>query len=72
MTDTLEVTQLLHKAQHGDKEALDQLFPVVYKELRRVASHQLADERANHTLQPTALVHEAYLRLIGQHSVDWT
>ncbi|HEV7646416.1 MAG TPA: sigma-70 family RNA polymerase sigma factor [Pyrinomonadaceae bacterium] len=71
MTEISEVTQLLNKAQKGDKEALDVLFPVVYKELRRVASHQLADERANHTLQPTALVHEAYLRLIGQHSVDW-
>lgn len=71
MTQQAELTQLLNKAQRGDKDALDRLFPVVYRELRRVASHQLANERANHTLQPTALVHEAYLRLIGQHSVDW-
>jgi RNA polymerase sigma factor (TIGR02999 family) len=71
MTQQVEVTQLLNRAQRGDKDALDQLFPNVYRELRRVASHQLANERANHTLQPTALVHEAYLRLIGQHSVDW-
>jgi RNA polymerase sigma factor (TIGR02999 family) len=66
-----EVTQLLNQAQRGDKDALDRLFPIVYRELRRVASHQLANERKNHTLQPTALVHEAYLRLIDQHSVDW-
>src|SRR6201990_459934 len=71
MIETTEVTDLLQKARIGDKDALDRLFPVVYKELRRVASRQLADERANHTLQPTALVHEAYLRLLGQHSVDW-
>jgi RNA polymerase sigma factor (TIGR02999 family) len=45
---------------------------MVYKELKRIASRQLANERANHTLQATALVHEAYLRLIDQHSVDWS
>jgi RNA polymerase sigma factor (TIGR02999 family) len=72
MTENAEVTQLLQKAQTGDKNALDRLFPVVYRELRRVASHQLANERGDHTLQPTALVHEAYLRLISQHSVDWS
>ena len=66
-----DVTQLLKKAQDGNREALDELLPLVYDELRRVASHQLANERVNHTLQPTALVHEAYLRLINQHSVDW-
>src|ERR1700755_1873525 len=71
MIETTEVTDLLQKARIGDKDALDRLFPVVYKELRRVASRQLADERLDHTLQPTALVHEAYLRLLGQHSVDW-
>jgi RNA polymerase sigma factor (TIGR02999 family) len=47
------------------------LFPLVYNELRRVADRQLRGERTDHTLQPTALVHEAYLRLIEQHSVDW-
>ena len=66
-----DVTQLLKKVQDGNREALDKLLPMVYDELRRVASHQLANERPDHTLQPTALVHEAYLRLINQHSVDW-
>ncbi len=58
-------------AKSGNRNALDELLPLVYDELRRVASRQLASERKNHTLQATALVHEAYLRLIGQHSVDW-
>jgi RNA polymerase sigma-70 factor, ECF subfamily len=69
MTDT--VTQLLQKSTAGNRNALDELLPLVYDELRRVASRQLAGERKNHTLQATALVHEAYLRLIGQNSVDW-
>jgi len=46
-------------------------YPIIYRELRQIASRQLAGERADHTLQPTALVHEAYMRLINQHSVDW-
>ena len=71
MTGQLQVTELLNSARNGDKEALDQLFPIVYEELRRVASRQFANERTDHTLQPTALVHEAYQRLLGQHSVDW-
>ncbi len=66
-----KVTKLLIDAKAGNREALDQLLPLVYDELRRVASRQLSKERKNHTLQATALVHEAYLRLIGQHSVDW-
>ena len=61
----------LRAAHAGDGAALDALLPLVYDELRRLARIQLADERAGHTLQPTALVHEAWLRLIGQHSVDW-
>ena len=65
------VTQLLQKSNEGNREALDQLLPIVYDELRRIARHQLSKERANHTLQATALVNEAYLKLIGQHSVDW-
>ena len=69
MTDT--VTQLLQKSTSGNRNALDELLPLVYDELKRVASRQLASERKNHTLQATALVHEAYLRLIGQNSVDW-
>ena len=65
------VTELLKNSQAGERGALDELFPLVYGELRRLASAQLKSERENHTLQPTALVHEAYLRLIEQHSVDW-
>lgn len=69
--ETKQITELLCRAQAGSREALDELFPYVYRELRRVAARHLAGERSNHTLQPTALVHEAYIRLIDQHSVDW-
>ncbi len=65
------MTQLLKSLQTGDKTVLDELFPLVYSELKQLAAIQLRNERENHTLQPTALVHEAYLRLIEQHSVDW-
>ncbi|HWS53463.1 MAG TPA: sigma-70 family RNA polymerase sigma factor [Pyrinomonadaceae bacterium] len=65
------VTGLLRGAQAGDRAALDELLPLVYAELRRLASRQLAGERPGHTLQPTALVHEVYLKLVDQHSVDW-
>lgn len=65
------VTRLLKEAQAGDRTALDALLPLVYGELRRLAAAHLSRERAGHTLQPTALVHEAYLRLIDQHSADW-
>ena len=71
MPDPAEVTQLLIGCRQGDRQALDQLLPLVYDELRRLARGYLSRERAGHTLQPTALVHEAYLRLIGQQSVDW-
>jgi len=71
MAEKQEVTQLLKKAQNGDRESLDLLLPMIYDELRRVAANQLQKERSNHTLQPTALVHEAYLRLLEQHDVDW-
>jgi len=57
------VTQLLIKMRTGDRDAINRLFPIVYKELRRVAANLMRDERPNHTLQPTALVNEAYLRL---------
>src|SRR2546427_12185808 len=66
-----EITQLLVRSSQGDKAALDQLLPLVYQELRRLAHHQLGQERAHHSLQTTALVHEAYLRLAGQQEVDW-
>jgi len=60
-----EVTRLLAAVNAGDANALDRLLPLVYDELRRVAELQLRRERAGHTLQPTALVHEAYLKLAG-------
>jgi RNA polymerase sigma factor (TIGR02999 family) len=60
-----EITQLLQNWRDGDRKALDTLLPRVYKELRRLARHQLRNERPDHTLQSAALVHEAYLRLVG-------
>jgi len=66
-----DVTQLLVDCSSGHKEALDQLMAFVYDELHRRAVHDLRRERPNHTLQPTALVHEAYLRLIDQSRVRW-
>jgi RNA polymerase sigma factor (TIGR02999 family) len=65
------ITQLLVEWSNGDQNALDQLTPMVYDEMRRMARTYLRSERADHTLQATALVHEAYLRLIDQHSVSW-
>ncbi len=65
------VTQLLIGWGQGDKEALDKLVPIVYDELRRQAARYLRHERAGHTLQTTALIHEAYLRLIDQKNVHW-
>jgi len=64
------VTELLIKLQGGDETALQQLLPLVYDELRRLARYHLQKERAGHTLQSTALVHEAYLRLVGQESLQ--
>jgi RNA polymerase sigma factor (TIGR02999 family) len=66
-----EVTQLLADWSHGDMSALDRLMPLVYDELRRLARHYLSRERPNHTLQTTALVNEAYLRLVGQREAPW-
>jgi RNA polymerase sigma-70 factor (ECF subfamily) len=66
-----EFTQLLVKGRKGDKSALDAMTPVLYDELRRLARQFLAGERPDHTLQPTALVHEAYMRLVDQRAVDW-
>jgi RNA polymerase sigma factor (TIGR02999 family) len=65
------VTELLIQAGNGDRAALDQMLPLVYGELRRLANFYLSRERPGHTLQPTALVHEAYLRLVDQQNVDW-
>jgi RNA polymerase sigma factor (TIGR02999 family) len=66
-----EVTELLHRWEEGDRGALDQLMLLVYRELRRLAGHYLRRERGDHTLQPTALVHEAYLRLVDQRNANW-
>ena len=66
-----EVTRLIERAGSGDAQATEALLPLVYEELRRLATAHLAREPAGHTLQPTALVHEAYLRLIGGGGVVW-
>jgi len=71
MEETRSITQLLLEAKGGDRGALDQLMPVVYNELRRLAESYLRNERSDHTLQATALVNEAYLRLIDQKTVNW-
>jgi len=65
-----QVTQLLRKWRDGDQSALNDLVPLVYGELRRLAHHYLRSEREDHTLQSTALVHEAYLRLVNQEPND--
>lgn len=67
----IDVTMLLRDASGGSQSALEKLVPVVYDELRRLAAHYLRQERSDHTLQATALVHEAYLRLVDQRNVDW-
>lgn len=66
-----EVTVLLQQIRAGDSQAADKLIPLVVDELRRLARLQLRDERPGHTLQPTALVNEAYLRLVGDQARDW-
>lgn len=71
MSSERDITQLLLDSSRGDKSALDQLMPAVYGELRRLAESYIQNERRDHTLQATALVHEAYLRLIDQRNVDW-
>jgi RNA polymerase sigma factor (TIGR02999 family) len=71
MSATHDVTLLLAKWANGNQQALDELTPVVYKELRRLAASHLRRERMAHTLRPSALVHEAYLRLVDQSSPRW-
>jgi len=66
-----DVTQLLQSASAGDSRAAAELLPLVYDELRRLAAHRLAGEQNNHTLQATALVHEAWLKLSGGEQRDW-
>jgi RNA polymerase sigma factor (TIGR02999 family) len=69
--DQEDITRLLHRWGEGDAAARDALFPLLYDELRQLARRRLASERADHTLQGTALVNEAYLRLSGQRVVEW-
>jgi RNA polymerase sigma factor (TIGR02999 family) len=65
------LTHILERAQQGDAKAAEELLPLVYEELRRLALHKMAKERGGHTLQPTALVHEAWLRLGGEAQPNW-
>jgi RNA polymerase sigma-70 factor (ECF subfamily) len=66
-----KVTRLLHAAAAGEDGAVGQVLPLVYDELRRIAQRQMADERSGHTLQATALVHEAFLKLVDQRGAGW-
>jgi len=66
-----DVTRILEAAQQGDPHAADQLLPLVYEELRKLAASKMAHERPDQTLQPTALVHEAWLRLAGNEKQQW-
>ena len=70
-SSTTDVTGLLLRWSEGDADALQRLLPLVYDELRRIASNQLRRERADHALVPTALVHELYLRLVEQRRTTW-
>jgi RNA polymerase sigma-70 factor, ECF subfamily len=70
-TESKAVTQLLIDLGEGDDSALNQILPQIYDELHRLASHYMRGERRDHTLQPTALLHEAYLRLIDQRRANW-
>jgi RNA polymerase sigma factor (TIGR02999 family) len=71
MVSPRDVTALLGDWSRGNRTALNQLLPLVYAELRGVAARQLRKERTDHTLQPTALVHEVFIRLVDQRQADW-
>ena len=66
-----DVTQILQRVEQGDGKAAEELLPLVYEELRKLAAARMAQEAAGNTLQPTALVHEAWLRLVGAPHQDW-
>jgi RNA polymerase sigma factor (TIGR02999 family) len=70
-SSAVDITQLLQDWQRGDREALDRLMPLVYDQLHLIATRHLARERRERTLQTTALVNEAYMKLVGQRKVDW-
>jgi RNA polymerase sigma factor (TIGR02999 family) len=65
------ITHVLERWSNGEQSALDELLPLIYKELRRLAASYLRRERRDHTLQPTALINEVFLRLIDQHDIKW-
>lgn len=71
MVEQIEITDLLHGIRKGDSDAESRLIQVVYRDLRKMARRYMAGERRNHTLQPTALVHEAYVRIFHGAPVDW-
>src|SRR5262245_62241070 len=71
MSSPATITQLLIRWRNGDEAALNELAPLVYSELRRLARRYLRAERPGHTLQPSDLVHEAYLRLVDEKEIDW-
>ncbi len=66
-----DITHILNAIEQGDKRAVDTLLPAVYDELRRLAAWKLSQERPGQTLQATALVHEAYIRLVGSEAQSW-
>jgi len=66
-----DVTHILERVEQGDSKAAEQLLPLVYEELRKLATHKMTNEAPGHTLQPTALVHEAWLRLTGSTGQEW-
>jgi RNA polymerase sigma factor (TIGR02999 family) len=66
-----DVTRILNAIEPGDPKATEQLLPLVYEELRNIAAHKMAHEASGHTLQPTALVHEVWLRLVGSDQKGW-
>lgn len=71
MASRQEVTQLLREVRSGDAGSADRLIDCVYKELRRLAGYYMKSERADHTLQPTALVHEVFLKIVAANSIEW-
>lgn len=71
MLAPINITKVLERWSNGDQSALDELLPLIYKDLRRMAGNYLRRERHDHTLQPTALINEVFLRLIDQHDIKW-
>lgn len=69
--DPTSITRILEQVANGDERAVDELLPVLYLELKKLANYHLGQERPDHTLQPTALVHEAYLKMAGQDRIEW-